>query len=209
MKMQPGMIFDNLLPGEEIGMIDSNRPNAMLEQFRNSQLRAVAAGTATSFSSISKDYNGTYSAQRQELVEQSVHYAVMREYFIERCVRPIWERFVEMAVLSGQLDVPEAEINPLSLKKAGFQGPNMPWIDPQKEVTAEEKSVQAGFKSRSQVIRERGGNPQDVFEQIKQERVQESEAGISFSSSTGSPKPEPKQEEPDNDEGTGNTNTDG
>jgi lambda family phage portal protein len=38
MKMQPGMIFDNLLPGEEIGMIDSNRPNAMLEQFRNSQL---------------------------------------------------------------------------------------------------------------------------------------------------------------------------
>jgi len=209
MKMQPGMIFDNLLPGEEIGMIDSNRPNAMLEQFRNSQLRAVAAGTATSFSSISKDYNGTYSAQRQELVEQSVHYAVMREYFVERCVRPIWERFVEMAVLSGKLDAPEAEINQMSLKKAGFQGPTMPWIDPQKEVTAEEKAVQAGFKSRSQVIRERGGNPQDVFEQIKQEREQETEAGISFSSSNGTPKPQPKQEESDDDEGTGNTNTNG
>ena len=41
MKMQPSMIFDNLLPGEEVGMIDSNRPNSMLEQFRNSQLRAV------------------------------------------------------------------------------------------------------------------------------------------------------------------------
>lgn len=89
LKMQPGMIFDNLLPGEEIGMIDSNRPNAMLEQFRNSQLRAVAAGTSTSYSSISKDYNGTYSAQRQELVEQSVHYGVLRDHFIERCVRPI------------------------------------------------------------------------------------------------------------------------
>lgn len=209
MKMQPGMIFDNLLPGEEIGMIDSNRPNAMLEQFRNSQLRAVAAGTATSFSSIAKDYNGTYSAQRQELVEQSVNYAVMREYFIERCVRPIWERFVEMAVLSGKLEAPEAEINQLSLKKAGFQGPTMPWIDPQKEVTAEEKAVQAGFKSRSQVIRERGGNPQDVFEQIKQEREQENEAGISFSSSNGASRTQPKQEEPDNDEGTGNTNTNG
>ena len=205
MKMQPGMIFDNLLPGEEIGMIDSNRPNAMLEQFRNSQLRAVAAGTATGFSSISKDYNGTYSAQRQELVEQSIHYAVMREYFTQRCVRPIWERFVEMAVLSAQLEVPEAEINPLSLKKASFQGPTMPWIDPQKEVTAEEKAVQAGFKSRSQVIRERGGNPQDVFEQIKQERMQESEAGISFSGSAQSLKP--KQEEPNHDEETGNTNT--
>jgi lambda family phage portal protein len=183
MEMRPGMIFDNLLPGEEVGMIDSNRPNAMLEQFRNSQLRAVAAGTSTGYSSISKDYNGTYSAQRQELVEQSVHYAVLREYFIERCVRPIWERFVSMAVLSGQLQLAEGEINSNSLKKAGFQGPIMPWIDPQKEANAEEKMVSAGFKSRAQVIRERGGNPQDTFEQIKQEREQEKEAGLSFSTS--------------------------
>jgi lambda family phage portal protein len=183
MKMQPGMIFDNLLPGEEVGMIDSNRPNTMLEQFRNGQLRAVAAGTCTSFSSIAKDYNGTYSAQRQELVEQSVHYAVLRDYFIERCVRPIWERFVEMSALSGQLDVPDGSINQRTLKKAGFQGPNMPWIDPKKEGEAEMIAVGAGFKSRAQVIRERGGNPQDLFEQIRQEREQEKEAGISFSTS--------------------------
>ena len=184
MEMRPGMIFDNLLPGEEVGMIDSNRPNTMLEQFRNSQLRAVAAGTNTSFSSISKNYRGTYSSQRQELVEQSVHYAVLREYFIERCVRPIWERFVDMAILSGQLDIPKDQINPRTIKKAGFQGPVMPWIDPQKEVTAEEKSVAAGFKSRGQVIRERGGNPQDTFEQIKQEREEENEADIIFSTNS-------------------------
>lgn len=209
MKMQPGMIFDNLLPGEEVGMIDSNRPNTMLEQFRNSQLRAVAAGTCTSFSSIAKDYNGTYSAQRQELVEQSVHYAVLRDYFIERCVRPIWERFVEMAVLSGQLKVPEGSINNLSLKKAGFQGPNMPWIDPKKEGEAEMIAVGAGFKSRAQVIRERGGNPQDVFEQIKQERKQEEEAGISFS--THQPKPKEtshEQEKPDEESGEEPEDTD-
>ncbi len=214
MKMQPGMIFDNLLPGEEVGMIDSNRPNSMLEQFRNSQLRAVAAGTCTSYSSIAKDYNGTYSAQRQELVEQSVHYAVLREYFIERCVRPIWERFVDMAILSGHLDAPAKEINRHTLKKAGFQGPTMPWIDPQKEVTAEEKAVTAGFKSRAQVIRERGGNPQDVFEQIKQEREQEKEAGISFSTSAP-PKQAAQQPEKTNetegetdDKQTGNTDKD-
>jgi len=180
MKMQPGMIFDNLLPGEEVGMIDSNRPNAMLEQFRNGQLRAVAAGTSTGYSSIAKDYRGTYSSQRQELVEQSVHYAVLREYFTERCVRPIWERFVEMAVLSGQLKIPKGEINPLTLKKATFQGPVMPWIDPQKEVVAEEKAIAAGLKARSQSIRERGGNPQNTYDQIKQEREQDEEAGLTF-----------------------------
>ena len=210
LKMQPGMIFDNLLPGEEIGMIDSNRPNAMLEQFRNSQLRAVAAGTSTSYSSISKDYNGTYSAQRQELVEQSVHYGVLRDHFIERCVRPIWERFVDMAVLSGKLELPEGSINPRTLWNAGFQGPTMPWIDPKKEGEAEQLAVSAGFKSRSQVIRERGGNPQDVFEQIKQERAQEEEAGLTFTSSASKPaaatKTPEKEGEPD-DEEPGNTDT--
>lgn len=122
-----------------------------------------------------------------------MHYAVLREYFIERCVRPIWERFVEMSVLSGLLTAPENEINLRTLKKAGFQGPVMPWIDPQKEAVAEEKMVQSGFKSRAQVIRERGGNPQDVFEQIKQERDQEKEAGISFSTSSGSSGQQDKQ----------------
>lgn len=196
MSMKPGMIFDNLLPGEEVGMIDSNRPNTMLEQFRNSQLRAVAAGTCTSFSSIAKDYNGTYSAQRQELVEQSVHYAVLRDYFIERCVRPIWERFVEMAVLSGQLDIPANSINQRTLKKASFQGPTMPWIDPKKEGEAEMIAVGAGFKTRVQVIRERGGNPQDIFEQIKQEKSQENEAGISFSTSNSKPREQTNDKKP-------------
>jgi lambda family phage portal protein len=205
MKMQPGMIFDNLLPGEEIGMIDSNRPNAMLEQFRNSQLRAVAAGTATGFSSIAKDYNGTYSAQRQELVEQSIYYGVLRDYFIERCVHPIWERFVDMAVLSGQITVAEGSINPRSLKKASFQGPIMPWIDPQREVSTEEKAVAAGFKSRAQVVRERGHNPQDVFDQIKQEREQEAKAGIIFSTCTPS---KTQKEEPSDDKQAGNTDKD-
>ncbi|MCN8259692.1 phage portal protein, partial [Escherichia coli] len=67
--IQPGIIYDDLKPGEEIGMVKSDRPNPNLETFRNGQLRAVAAGSRLSFSSTARNYNGTYSAQRQELVE--------------------------------------------------------------------------------------------------------------------------------------------
>lgn len=181
MTMKPGMIFDNLLPGEDIDMIESNRPNTMLEQFRNSQLRAVAAGTCTSFSSIAKDYNGTYSAQRQELVEQSVHYAVLREHFIERFVRPIWQRFIRIVLLTDAISIPN-NIDVGTITDADFRGPTIPWIDPLKEIHAEEKAVQAGFKSRSQVIRERGNNPSIVNEQIKRERIEEQKSGLVFSS---------------------------
>ena len=184
MSMRPGMIFDNLLPGEEIDMIESNRPNTMLEQFRNSQLRAVAAGTSTSFSSIAKDYNGTYSAQRQELVEQSVHYACLREHFVERFIRPIWQRFIRISLLTDLIDIPK-NLDMNTLVDADFRGPNMPWIDPLKEIHAEEKAVQAGFKSRSQVIRERGSNPAIVNEQIKRERQDEEAADLVFTTNVG------------------------
>ena len=184
MRMKPGMIFDNLLPGEEIDMIESNRPNTMLEQFRNSQLRAVAAGTSTSFSSIAKDYNGTYSAQRQELVEQSVHYSVLREHFVERFVRPIWQRFIRVSLLTDLIEMPR-NIDMDTLLDADFRGPTMPWIDPLKEIHAEEKAVQAGFKSRSQVIRERGNNPATVNEQIKRERKDEDAAELVFTTNVG------------------------
>ena len=70
LRMTPGAIFDDLLPGEEVGTIASNRPNPNAATWRKEQLRAAAGGVGVSYSSLSLDYNGTYSAQRQELIEK-------------------------------------------------------------------------------------------------------------------------------------------
>ncbi len=198
MKMQPGMIFDNLLPGEEVGMIDANRPNNMLEPFRNAQMRAVAAGTGTGFSSIARDYRGTYASQRQEMVEQSVSYVVLREYIVERAALLIWGRFVQMAILSGHVEIRE-DVNRRSLTKAGCYGPVIPWLAPDKEAKAEERLIQAGLKARAQSIRERGGNPQNTFDQIRQEREQDKEAGLHFST-TLEPDRQKQETDTENDE---------
>ena len=64
MHFSPGMVMDGLMPGESIETIDSNRPNPNAVSWRDGQLRAVAAGADVSYSSASKNYNGTYSAQR-------------------------------------------------------------------------------------------------------------------------------------------------
>ena len=164
-EMNPGMIFDNLLPGEEVGTIDSNRPNTGLNEFRNSQLRAVAAGTGTNYSSISKDYNGTYSAQRQEMVESAPAYSRLRSYFINQFIRPIYEDFIVYALASGALVLPK-NVDPDSQFDVDIRGVGMPWIDPKKEVEADALAVTNRFKSRAQVIRERGGDPAKVNEQI-------------------------------------------
>jgi lambda family phage portal protein len=166
MRFQPGMVFDDLLPGEEIGTIDTNRPNTNLQAHRDSQLRAVAAGVGASYSAISRNYNGTYSAQRQELVEQWVDYQVLAEEFTSQFVQPVYEEFVAVAAASGL--IPRSmmlELETGSLDDALYIGQQMPWIDPGKEADAFILLKDNHFMSSPEIIRRRGGNPTSVLDQ--------------------------------------------
>lgn len=164
MKFRPGVIIDDLQPGEEIGMIDSKRPNPELVNFRNGQLRAAAAGMDVSYSSFARDYNGTYSAQRQELVEQWAAYSTLSAEFGSRMVLPVYERFLMAASAAGLLK-PPADLDIVSLDDAILVGPQMPWIDPLKEALAWQELEAAGYASGPEIVRRRGQNPRDVVEQ--------------------------------------------
>lgn len=201
LRMQPGMIFDNLQVGEEIGMIDTNRPNPNLVAWRAGQLRAYAAGVGASYSSISRDYNGTYSALRQELVEQWVHYAVLADDFVGQISQPVWKQLVEIAHLSGVVRKP-ADLMPGTETDCLFIGQSMPWIDPLKEATAWEKLARNGFASEVEVIRRRGGNPREVMDQTAQWRKESDERGLRYASNPAHDKgaSQPKTEIDDIDE---------
>lgn len=164
--MEPGLIFDGLQPGEDVGLIDSKRPNPNLETFRDAMLRAVASGTGTRFSSIAKNYNGTYSAQRQELVEAVAHYRRLFDYLRSKFYRPVWRNFVDAARFSGQLRVPK-NVDERSLYYPEIRPPNIPWIDPLKEIKAFQMMVEGGFRSRHQIIRDLGSDPATVDAQLE------------------------------------------
>jgi lambda family phage portal protein len=164
LSFSPGMIFDNLQQGEEVGTIDTSRPNAQLVDYRKGQLRAVSAGTGANASTIMRDYDGSYSSQRQELVEGWSNYQVLTSEFINAIAEPAWQTFVATAVLQGIIKVPN-HIDPLSLDDALYIGPSMPWIDPLKEVKGNSEGERNLYVSGPEIIRRRGGNPRDVLEQ--------------------------------------------
>lgn len=181
LRMAPGMIIDSLAVGEEIGLIDPNRPNPNVVTFREGQLRAMAAGLGASFSSLARNYNGTYSAQRQELVEQWVHYAVLTDMFTSMVVRPVAEDFILAADMSGIAPMPR-DLLPGSHDNILFVAPSMPWIDPLKEINAWLAAVQAGFASEYEVLRKQGKNPRDILEQVAEWRRLSKEKGLVFNS---------------------------
>jgi len=185
LEMGPGAVWDSLLPGEDVKGIGLDRPNTNLIEFLADQHRRVAAGIGCSYSSLSKRYDGTYSAQRQELVEQMPSYSRMRNTFITQFVRPIYERFIFWAESSGALVVPR-NVNPETITRADFRAPAMPWIDPKKESDAAATDVEQGFKSRKMVIRERGYDPDLVDQQIQSDMF--------IPASQKEPQQEPQQE---------------
>lgn len=177
----PGMLIDSLGIGEEVGMIKSDRPNPNVVTFRQGQLRAVAAGLGALYSSIARDYSGTWSSQRQELVEQWVNYAVMTDEFTGMFVQPVWQSFVQAAHLSGVVPIPD-DIKEGTADDALFIGQSMPWIDPLKEAAAWHSLTRDGFASEVEVMRKRGVNPRDVLEQIDAWRKEVDDKGLVFSS---------------------------
>ena len=176
MQMAAGAIFE-LAPGEDMGIIKSDRPNTGLVPFRKAMMQAVAGGTGTRASSITRDYDNTYSAQRQELVEATIGYRVHFAYLQRRFYQPVFNKFIEAARLSGQLSKVLRDVDPATLTRVEFRAPPLPWIDPLKEAKAWIELVNAKLESPQEVIRSRGRDPQKVFDEIAEAQ----EAGVTAS----------------------------
>lgn len=166
--MRPGLIADDLLPGERVEMIDSKRPNPNAETFRSGQLRAASGAFGVTYSSLSRDYaSGTYSSQRQELVEQWGAYQMAGEFYVASVCRPVWRDFVIACVLGNLVQVPRGwSIDELCA--ATYVRPVMPWIDPLKEILAMGEAEDRGWVAPQQNILLRGNDPEEVLRQRRE-----------------------------------------
>jgi lambda family phage portal protein len=195
----PGTIWDNLQEGEDVGILESNRPSGLLTPFLETMQRMAAGGTMASFSTITRNYNGTYSAQRQEMVEQWVNYEVLSCEFIEMFVEPDVRNWVSMLQLARDFSLP-GDVDPESLRHIDFVTPAMPWIDPVKESGSNKTNLEIRTDSPQRIIRRRGGNPMQVLDQIEQWNNELERRGITGQPSQPEPPPDPgSAEDPEQD----------
>lgn len=131
---------------------------------------------------ISGDLEGvTYSSIRAGLVEfrrrieQLQHTVIVFQF-----CRPVWERFVRLAVLSGALPARDFDRDPARYLACDWLPPKWGWVDPAKDARAEIEQIRAGLKSRSQSIAERGYDIEEVDAAIAADRAREARLGLSF-----------------------------
>ena len=161
LNMHPGTIFDDLEPGEDVGTIESKRPNSLMQNFRDCMVRMICSATGANFSSVAKLYEGNYSAQRQELIESYLNYGVLSDQFTAQWSRPVYRHFVTMGISTGVIRIPRG-VNSERVTNAFYQAPVCPWIDPLKEASANNQMIAGGLGTEAEFIRQRGKNPSEV-----------------------------------------------
>ncbi len=123
----------------------------------------------------------TYSSIRAGLiefrrrVEQLQHNVVVHLF-----CRPVWERFVRLAVLSGDLPARDFDANASAYLGCTWLPPKFDYVDPMKDVQAEVMAIEAGLKSRSQAISERGYDAEQVDAEIAADKERADRMGLTF-----------------------------
>jgi lambda family phage portal protein len=201
----PGSIR-RLAPGEEMQFFTPNRPDDSFTPFVQQMLRAVAAGIGCSYTQVSSDFSqSNYSSSRLELLETRAHYKALQQYLIESLCEMVYEKWMDMAVMSGVLELPGFDTNPERYYSNKWIAPAAQFVDPQKEAAAYKDLIRSGIMTLSQVIALHGGDFEDQMRQRQHELAIADELGIVLdtdpsqvsSNGTSQPTPSPLIEDPE------------
>jgi lambda family phage portal protein len=153
--------------------------------FMSLQLHKVSAALNITYEQLTNDMKGvSFSSIRAGALEFRRHCEQYQSsVIVHQLCDPIMKRWMKESVLNGSLELPEDYYeNPEPYEAAQWVAPGWDWINPKDEVDAYLSAIRAGFKSRTQVCRAIGEDPELVDAQQAQERERASKLGIIYDS---------------------------
>ncbi|MDB4312127.1 phage portal protein [bacterium] len=172
-----------------------------IDGFVKSIEKAITSSLPGSYASVSGDIeNASWSALRNDEMRAKSSWSVVQQYYIRNVRTPIWEDWLQQALLTGQIRLGEQRTFLLSdydrLNKPMWFPPVYPSADELKRQNANKLRIEMGTASRAEVIAEEG---KDMFDVDASRRAsQESEEGIDpVETEAPAPQvmPEPEDEE--------------
>jgi lambda family phage portal protein len=167
--LEPGAI-KMLAPGEQFSGFSPTRPGDGFDPFVRMMLRGVAAGLGLSYESLSRDYTNTsYSSARVSLIDERDHWRVLQQWLIKGFHQKVFDRWLDLASMSGALTLPNYGSNPRFYQKIRWCCRGWAWVDPQKDVAATKEEIKAGLSTATAAIAEQGKDIQDVLKERRRE----------------------------------------
>src|SRR5262245_36804770 len=185
--LQPGQIT-MLEPGEEVQTSTPADSGQTYEPFQYRTLLQVSAALGVPYAYLSNDMlKANYSNSRLALLEfrrriEAYQHAVV----VWQLCRRVWARWMDTAVLANALGIADYDLRRAQCLACGWLPPKWDWVDPLKDARAEIEQIDAGLKSRTQALAERGYDAEQVDTEIAADRAREKRLGLTFQSAAPS-----------------------
>lgn len=178
-KLQSGMIMD-LAPGEDVEIVNPNRPNVAFDPFTAAVLKQIGVGLGLPYEVLMKRFEASYSASRAAIMEAWKTFKRRRQWLVGNLCQPTYAWVISEAVARGYLDAPGFFSDPL--KRAAWlgctwRGAPMGQLDPLKEAKAAKEwlSIPGMTTIQEQAAIQFGNDFDDVILQTARERKRISE----------------------------------
>jgi lambda family phage portal protein len=160
--LEPG-ISQELLPGEDVKFSDPPDAGANYADFMRQQHLGVAAGQGTPYELLTGDLKDVSDRTLRVIINEFRRHCEQRQWqiVIPQFCRPIRNAWADAAALGGMLTLAQAD----EAKNVTWSPQGWAYIHPTQDVQAKTMEVAAGFKSRSQIITERGDDPDEIDQQ--------------------------------------------
>ncbi|MBZ5700262.1 MAG: phage portal protein [Acidobacteriia bacterium] len=182
---QPGVI-ETLPPGMKFSQWNPDHPASAFPMFVKAMLRFVASSMGVSYNALASDLEGVnYSSMRSGLLIERDQWKMLQSLMKEQMLQPIFEQWMSMALLSGSLVLDSRD--PSRFLAGKWEPRGWVWVDPLKDVQAGILAIGAGLTSRDALISEQGGDVEEVFEALSEEKQLAEEYGLELTIAAKAP----------------------
>ncbi|WP_454752076.1 phage portal protein [Cupriavidus necator] len=173
--LEPGM-SQELDPGQDVRFSDPPDAGAAYPDFMRTQHLGTAAGQGLPYELFSGDIKEVSDRTLRVIINEFRRFAEQRQWqiVIPMLCQPIRDAWVDAGVLSGAISVEEAD----DAKRVEWAPHGWQYIHPVQDVQGKQIEVNAGFRSRSSVVSERGDDPEKVDQERADDKARANSLGL-------------------------------
>lgn len=173
--LEPGISME-LAPGEVPTFSDPPDAGANYAEFMRQQHIGVSAGQGTPYELLTGDIRDVSDRTLRVVINEFRRHCEQRQWqiLIPMLCAPVRDAWAAAAGLSGVLTPDEAR----EARNVTWAPHGWAYIHPTQDVQAKKMEKEAGFKSRSQIITERGDDPAEVDAERAEDAERETALGL-------------------------------
>lgn len=153
------------LPGEEVTLFDGDTTGAGYEEFVHQQLLGIGAGQDVPYEFISWDFS-KLNDRTLRVVLAEYHRILEQDRWlltIPQICLPIWEDFIDTAIVSGALPAPaDYDVNREQYLKVSCHPEGWPYLHELQDANADVVRLKNGLTSRKRILSDEGLDVREI-----------------------------------------------